>query len=264
MSSYPASPMEPLMDKARSEKSVCSLTAKSQAQPCRTRSFSPGDSLLAFGELPTYFLDVTPFVPLLVDGHPHEFTIDVVSAETDHTILQNWYVSGLLQVITDSSSKPTTGKIIKYNAPLYAQTTVTGAAHSGQVNITVSASRSLYAEAQIMSGSGKSTHAIWSQELSYLNTQQYYNNASNQLMTGGNFGNGTSNNTFDYTDLAGNSYTRRVNAALNIITFNQEGGNLARPGSAEVSVETTPTRWTPAEDHGQVRLPGSRAVIFAA
>ncbi|KAK7054899.1 hypothetical protein VNI00_003362 [Paramarasmius palmivorus] len=55
-------------------------------------------------DLPTYFLDVTPFVPLLADGNPHNFSLDVVSAEDDHVINQNWFVSGLLQVITDEVS----------------------------------------------------------------------------------------------------------------------------------------------------------------
>lgn len=45
-------------------------------------------------ELPTYFIDVTPFVPLLTDNSPHNFTLDVVSAETNHSINANWYVSG--------------------------------------------------------------------------------------------------------------------------------------------------------------------------
>ncbi|KAG6909711.1 hypothetical protein DXG01_015913 [Tephrocybe rancida] len=290
--------------------------------------------IAAYGaiELPTYFLDVTPFVPLLVDGNPHEFTIDVVSAETNRAILQNWYVSGLLQVITDSSSKPTTGEITKYDAPLYAQTTISGAVGPGEVNITVTASRTLHVEAQILSGSGKFTRAIWSQELEYSNTQLYSDNANiqtasgrafsthngipavtdvseyplsidfaykspdwrnwttfldhtyfrtvlpsslalgstikerqitdgfYQLMAGGNFGNGTSNNTFDYNDLDGNTYNRKVNAALDVITLDQEGGTLVahtNPGGVTVA---KPEVWTPSvQDHGQVRLPGGSA-----
>ena len=43
----------------------------------------------------------------------------------------------------------------------------------------------------------------------------------------GNTGfNGTSNNTFDYVDTAGNTYTRQVNAFRNVITFDSQGGNL--------------------------------------
>ncbi|KAG6900891.1 hypothetical protein C0993_010010 [Termitomyces sp. T159_Od127] len=253
--------------------------------------------IAAYGalDLPSYFLDITPFVPILIDGKPHEFSIDVVSAEDDHTILQNWYVSGLLQVITDSSSKPTTGNITAYNAPTYAETNVTGSVGPGTVNITVKGSHNLYVEAEILSGSGELTHVVWSQELVYSNAQSYSDDANIQvsstssihflttykvskgftsngfwanclhaqrsacsdgyifisckyrfciqesamdelyvfiaagmiLMPGGNYGNGTSGNTFNYTDAAGNTYTRRVNASLNVITLDEEGGSLA-------------------------------------
>ncbi|EEB96963.1 hypothetical protein MPER_03812, partial [Moniliophthora perniciosa FA553] len=47
------------------------------------------------------------------------------------------------------------------------------------------------------------------------------------LQTGGNFGNGTSNNTFSYVDAAGNTYNRRVNVAYNNIALDEESGSLA-------------------------------------
>ena len=62
----------------------------------------------------------------MTDGQPHNISLDVVSAEDDHTINQNWFVSGLLQVVTDPSGKPTTGKITRYDAPLFAETDTTG------------------------------------------------------------------------------------------------------------------------------------------
>jgi hypothetical protein len=43
----------------------------------------------------------------------------------------------------------------------------------------------------------------------------------------GNFGTGTSNNTFTYTDTAQNTYDREVNAVMNNIVFDYEGGSLA-------------------------------------
>ncbi|KAJ7774606.1 peptide N-acetyl-beta-D-glucosaminyl asparaginase amidase A-domain-containing protein [Mycena maculata] len=126
-------------------------------------------------DLPTYFLDLTPFVPILTDGKSHNFTIDVASAEVDHTINQNWFVSGLLQVITDSSSKPTTGKITKYSAEDFAVTTTTGSTDAtGDVNITVTASRKIEISASILSGSGKQTDVVWSQNLEYTNQQSYF------------------------------------------------------------------------------------------
>ncbi|TFK42579.1 peptide N-acetyl-beta-D-glucosaminyl asparaginase amidase A-domain-containing protein [Crucibulum laeve] len=132
-------------------------------------------------DLPTYFLDVTPFVPLLTDGKSHNFTIDVASAESDHTILQNWFVSGLLQVIMDSSPRRTTGKMTKYSATPFAQSTITGAVgKNGDVNVTVAATRSVHIESDIISGSGKSNHVVWSQNLQYSNIQNFLQNATIQ------------------------------------------------------------------------------------
>lgn len=71
----------------------------------------------------------------------------------------------------------------------------------------------------------------------------------------GNFGNGTSNNTFGYVDLHGNTYARKVNAAYNNITFDKETGSLAPYlGMAEqpaVHVESY------NDVVGEARLPGS-------
>ncbi|KAF7355809.1 Peptide-N4-(N-acetyl-beta-glucosaminyl)asparagine amidase A [Mycena venus] len=95
--------------------------------------------IAAYGalDLPTYFLDLTRFVPLLTDEKPHLFTIVVVSVEVDKTILQNSFVSGLLQVITDQSSKPTTGRITSYSAEAFAQTRTTGSVgENGDISIT--------------------------------------------------------------------------------------------------------------------------------
>lgn len=128
-------------------------------------------------DLPTYFLDLTPFVPLLTDSEPHNFTLDVASAEIDHAINPNWYVSALLQVVTDSSDKRTTGKITSYSAPLYATTSTTGStAANGDVNITVKATHNVHIEAEVVSGSGKTTQVVWQQSLSYENIQNWLTN----------------------------------------------------------------------------------------
>ncbi|KAF7354571.1 Peptide-N4-(N-acetyl-beta-glucosaminyl)asparagine amidase A [Mycena sanguinolenta] len=255
-------------------------------------------------DLPTYFLDLTPFVPLLTDGNPHTFTIDVASAEADKTILQNWFVSGALQVITDSSSKRTTGKITSYSAKPFAVASTTGRVDAnGDLHITVTASRQINIAAEIFSGSGKRNTVVVSQTLEYVNQQDYVGNTLNlfqsssgsvfsthnnfpavvdkfsypitinytalndagtqftatfdhsydrdllpspfilgstikeRQLAGGFFdsntgrGNGTSNNTFSYVDLAGNTYNRKVDAALNVITFDEVSGSLSEfPG----------------------------------
>ena len=133
-------------------------------------------------DLPNYFVDLTPFVPLLTDGKPHLFSIDVVSAENDHAINQNWFVSGNLQVVTDPSGLPTTGNITVLDAPAFAETTTTGTvARNGDVTFTVKATRKIHVESTIVSGSGKTSHVVWSQNLEYSNTQHYINNSAVQV-----------------------------------------------------------------------------------
>ncbi|TCD66018.1 hypothetical protein EIP91_001918 [Steccherinum ochraceum] len=254
-------------------------------------------------EQPTYFIDLTPFVPILTDGNPHNISLDVVSAEDDHAINQNWFVSGNLQVVLDPSNKPTTGKITVLDAPPFAVTNTTGVVAGNDVNFTVTATRNIHIEADIVSGSGKRNHVVWSQNLQFSNTQDYINNSIVQLLeqtaTGtflsthngvstlvddfayplninltnlvpdgsffvtlidhsynrksqpasfnlgstinehqvaggfftiastGNFGNGTSQNTFTYSDTHGNTYNRQVSAVDNNITSDHQGGTLA-------------------------------------
>jgi hypothetical protein len=131
--------------------------------------------IVAYGafDLPTYFLDLTPFAPILADGKSHSITLDVASAEDDHSINKNWFVSGNLQVVTDSSSQPTTGKITSYVADPFAKATISGnQATNGDLEVTVTAKRIIHIEADVISGSGKTNHVVWSQDLDYSNTQQ--------------------------------------------------------------------------------------------
>ncbi|KZV93378.1 hypothetical protein EXIGLDRAFT_717351 [Exidia glandulosa HHB12029] len=134
-------------------------------------------------DLPRYYVDLTPFIPKLADGLNHTVTVDIISAEDDHATNQNWYVSGNIQVFVDSTSKPTTGKITKYSASPYPISQVTGSvAENGDVNVTVSATRSLTIEAEIVAGSGKKTLVHWSQNLSYVNKQTFTDDANSQTV----------------------------------------------------------------------------------
>ncbi|KAG1772681.1 peptide N-acetyl-beta-D-glucosaminyl asparaginase amidase A-domain-containing protein [Suillus occidentalis] len=131
-------------------------------------------------DLPTYFLDLTPFAPVFSDGLPHNVTLDVASAETNHTLNQNWYVSGLLQVVTDPSGKRTTGSITTYDAQPYAITETTASIGGADVNVTVKAQRSLKIESTIVSGSGTTNKVVFQQSMDFENTQYYLNDANIQ------------------------------------------------------------------------------------
>ncbi|KAJ7063314.1 peptide N-acetyl-beta-D-glucosaminyl asparaginase amidase A-domain-containing protein [Mycena amicta] len=164
-------------------------------------------------DLPTYFIDVTPFVPLLTDGKAHNFTIDVASAETDRAILQNWFVSGLLQVVTDSSSKPTTGKMLSYKADAFATTSNTGSvdASNGDISITVSATRKIQISSEIVSGSGAKTLVSWEQDLSYVNQQDYLDNTLVQNLFQSSTGNSISSHNGVPTVLDNFSFPLTIN-----------------------------------------------------
>lgn len=144
--------------------------------------------IAAYGalDIPTYPIDLTPFVPLLTDGNEHEFTIDVVSAEGNHTTLDNWFVSGVLQVLVDpNSNDPTTGSMTTYEAEEFADTeTIGSSSGEGELDFTVTASRKIHIESEFTSGSGQTTTAIWTQALQFSSHQTISDNATIQVCFG--------------------------------------------------------------------------------
>lgn len=113
-------------------------------------------------DLPTYHFDLSPFIPVLADGESHVITLDVASAETDHSINGNWYVSGAVHVTLGDSDKPTTGEITLYKADNYATTTESGGKDTtGAVAFSVGATRSVHVESIIVAGDGKKTKVVF-------------------------------------------------------------------------------------------------------
>lgn len=96
--------------------------------------------------------------------------MDVASAEPDHAINSNWIVSADLQVVTGSSSGPTTGKITSYSVEPYTQTTDSFSTVEGGVEITTKAIGKLRIESEVISGSGSKKRVVWSQDLAFYNT----------------------------------------------------------------------------------------------
>ena len=72
------------------------------------------------------------------------------------------------------------------------------------------------------------------------------------IATTGNAGNGTSNNTFTYIDTEGNTYYRDVDAAYNMIIYDEQSGSLA------TSTYSPLTSYTPNSQNVPARLPGSK------
>ncbi|XP_002982418.2 peptide-N4-(N-acetyl-beta-glucosaminyl)asparagine amidase A [Selaginella moellendorffii] len=70
----------------------------------------PAAAIGAFN-LPTYILDVTPFVGQLVDGNSHEISLSVTNA------VRNWLLDANLHLWLDHGSSQTSGKLISYSSP---------------------------------------------------------------------------------------------------------------------------------------------------
>ncbi|KAJ1308702.1 hypothetical protein OPQ81_004393 [Rhizoctonia solani] len=174
---------------------------------------------------PTYSIDLTPFIPLLSDGTNHSISIDVVAGEAasiNHSINGNWYVSGNIQVFLDSSSEPTTGKITSYIAPDYGTSDVTGIAASNDVNVTETASRALHIEAEVRTGSGKTTKVVWTQDLNFKNVQSYLNNATRQVVN--QVSSGKSISTHNGIPVISDDYSYPLDIDFWLVTENNASG----------------------------------------
>ncbi|KAF9653138.1 hypothetical protein BDM02DRAFT_3153349 [Thelephora ganbajun] len=141
---------------------VPSLTDPSDRRPV------PSYAIL---DLPLYYVDPTPFIPLLTDGKPHNITIDVASAEPDHATNSNWIVSANLQVVTRSPSEPTTGNIASYGVESFAQTTTS--LSEGSVEITTRGTRKLRIESEVICGDGSKRQVLVTQTSSGANTSSH-------------------------------------------------------------------------------------------
>ncbi|KAJ7596801.1 peptide N-acetyl-beta-D-glucosaminyl asparaginase amidase A-domain-containing protein [Mycena floridula] len=132
--------------------------------------------LTAYGayDEPTYWIDLTPFLPLLLDQESHSITLRVLGQGVAPTINSNWFVSGSLHIRTGTSK--TTGKIISYNAPAL---NIATDGHVAEGNVTVStkvtASREFKVESLLHTSQGSKT-VSFSQSLKYTNTQSYQDN----------------------------------------------------------------------------------------
>ena len=79
------------------------------------------------------------------------------------------------------------------------------------------------------------------------------------LSPNGNKGNGTSNNKFAYSDQAGYTFNRIVDAAFNVITSDRQSGTLAPPLTPSAA-ELSPSIVSSLNWFGVARLPGGRQI----
>ncbi|KAI0192758.1 peptide N-acetyl-beta-D-glucosaminyl asparaginase amidase A-domain-containing protein [Xylaria flabelliformis] len=146
-------------------------------------------------ELPSFEIDVTPWVGLLTDGKPHTFALrvvgyDAVAKDNIGPIGENWWVSGSVFVWLDNASEQTTTQGFESETPSpvfdFQPTLGTYTAENGTITNTsfyysLSATRVLNITSKITSG-GRNRTVSWSQNVSYSNIQNMTDLAFNQSL----------------------------------------------------------------------------------
>ncbi|KAA8909293.1 peptide N-acetyl-beta-D-glucosaminyl asparaginase amidase A-domain-containing protein [Sphaerosporella brunnea] len=143
--------------------------------------------------LPEYEVDISPFLPILLDGAGNH-TIELVVNSYDTTthsistaIGTDWLVSGRVHIWTDPSpSWRTTGTLHLYNTPTITATITPSLTTENGVNtslsLTFSAARNLAVATTLQTSQGKQT-AAWTQSLQWSAMTYFSSGGNRQLVS---------------------------------------------------------------------------------
>ncbi|KAG7090698.1 hypothetical protein E1B28_009792 [Marasmius oreades] len=179
--------------------------------------------LTAYGtyDAPTYWIDITPFLPvLLTEDTAHNITLKVVGQGRNPTINSNWFISGSLHIRTGRSK--TTGRITSYNVP-DAEVSTTGGSSDGNVTVwtTITARRNLKIETELKTDEGDVT-VTFQQSLNYINEARYADEGWLQWVNQTTTGSVTS--THGGRKALDDAFTYPVQVASNYSLFTQQFG----------------------------------------
>lgn len=163
-------------------------------------------------DLPSFEIDVTPWLSLLCDGEEHTFALRVVGFDEEApdgigTVGQNWWVTGALFVWVDEKVDQSTAGAISTNvsAPVFEylpqlSTSVTnGSTVNESLWVSLSARRTLSISSSVVTANG--TQAVtWTQDLYFSNVLNISNDSWNATLamessgshSGSSFGDQTS------------------------------------------------------------------------
>ncbi|KZT30135.1 hypothetical protein NEOLEDRAFT_1054711 [Neolentinus lepideus HHB14362 ss-1] len=129
---------------------------------------------------PTYYVDITPFLGSLSSSPSptHNFTLAIVGMGPGQPVNANWYVSGNVQVVLDSTDQQTNGSVVVYEGGGDILAEVEGRVSGANVSVSTMAGRRLYVEGEIWTGSGY-TRAVWEQNLNFTNSEVYQTTLGN-------------------------------------------------------------------------------------
>ncbi|KAJ2994272.1 hypothetical protein NUW58_g1601 [Xylaria curta] len=194
-------------------------------------------------ELPSFEIDITPWLGLLADGESHIFSVRVVGYDTSAedgigSVGENWWVSGSVFVWIDHESRETTTEgfrseiaspSFEFRPTLGMHTAENGTTTNTSFYYALTATRSLKVSSKITSG-GKSRLVSWSQNLSYSNIQNMTDFAFNQslaMISSGNHSSSASDIVSSYT------YPMNLFSAYKV----QSEGATTHPGSVFCGVD---------------------------
>ncbi|KAM0847253.1 hypothetical protein ACQ4PT_055135 [Festuca glaucescens] len=124
--------------------------------------------------LPTYDIDITPFLGKLLDGKEHKFGFGVTNA------LDVWYVDANLHLWLDHKSKKTVASLVSYDAPPLVLDVKSGFSGLDGKFVT-HASRHVSATGRVKSSHGEVT-TTFNQRFSYANSNVYTTNGTVQVV----------------------------------------------------------------------------------
>ncbi|KAG0493836.1 hypothetical protein HPP92_004830 [Vanilla planifolia] len=125
-------------------------------------------------DLPSYDVEITPFLGKILNGKDHYFGFGVTDA------LNVWFIDANLHLWLDTKSHSTCGSLLKYKAPGYApHATSFFKGLDGHFNVT--ASREIAFTGWVKSSYGKITSHFF-QKLDYSNKMEFAGNGSIQAV----------------------------------------------------------------------------------
>lgn len=163
-------------------------------------------------DLPEYEIDISPFLPLLLNGSAHTVELAVVTYDPDTNSVRrrlgnDWLVSGRIHVWTDPRPDwETTGSFISASSafPRFSYAPVLAAGNTS-LSVHLAASRDIFVSSDIITSTGIVTRT-WIQALSYSShttisnggNTQALNTTTSVLESAGSFG----SRAFQYGPLA--------------------------------------------------------------
>lgn len=192
-------------------------------------------------------IDVTPFLPILLDNEDHTFEVRVVGIEDDSnghgtitpSIESNWIVTGKLFIWLDTDTDMTTGSDLTIYSPepsinIFSKTTKTPNATVASLDYSIQVSRSIHISSTLQTSKGLQK-VTWTQSLAYSNNGTLTNRGNSQNVRQSTSGLNTApafaySKAFVYPLWVASSYNASLGGGLTIDATMKRGKSVEQIG----------------------------------